>query len=290
MEAAGGIWLASLRQFLNDSGWVWVVASLTGMIFVLLRHPKRTWPVILALIIALAGLAPLNVFSDRYLVPLIPFAAMGIGWWIDLILAPAQTRRSIKPALAVVATIVFLAVIANGALVLGHDAYTLTLPDTRELALDWVQKNIPTGSRILVEQGGPDLNDAGLAPLVPEPYYEITEITPLFTRLGEELDPLDRIVQARPDWVITSSEVRNRYMRPGEADEYPDLVAVFTEYYRLVENHLTEVERFAPGAGLTGPQLVIYRVPDGFWERVRLGETTVQNVLNAEAVNHSDGE
>ncbi|HDS29642.1 MAG TPA: phospholipid carrier-dependent glycosyltransferase [Firmicutes bacterium] len=282
MEAQGGIWLISLRQLIRDSGWLFIFSAIIGLIPLFTVNLKRTWPLLIALIISLAGLAPLNVFSDRYLVPLIPFAALGVGWMVDLIILPGTKRVKHRFLMNAVSILFLVAVISRGVMVLGNDAYRLTLPDTREAALTWVERTIPDRSRIFIEQGGPDLNDMSLYPLVPEPYYEISELTPLFTRFGDDKDPLDRIVESKPQWVITSSEVRNRYMRPGASEEYPDLVAAFREYYRLVDGYFIEEARFEPGRGIVGPSLVIYRVPEGLWDRIRLAETTVDDVLSSE--------
>ena len=177
--------------------------------------------------------------------------------------------------LTTVASVAVLVMAGGGGVVTALDAYRLTLPDTRQAALEWVVQNIPAGSSIVEEQGGPDLNSIELAPFAPEPTYRITEIIPLFFRGGPEKDPLDTIVEARPEWVISSSQVRGRYMRPGAEKEFPDIVAAFRIYYSLLDIYLIEEARFSPGNDIVGNEIVIYRVPDGFWDRVRLGETTV---------------
>ena len=328
MEATGGIWLASLRQFLADSGWVWTVVGATGLIGFCVNL-RRTWPIVLGLVFALAGLAPLDVFSDRYLVPLVPYWAIGIGWLIDklekvesgkwrlpglvgvfavilpgiaeglsrfrigitswiiaLALSIAGTlawshwlKGKAGWALAVAVVLSVLATGGRGTWVTCRDANRLTLPDTREFALEWVETNIPAHSVIVEEQGGPQLNTHELVPLVPEPWYVVEEITPLFWRGGTYRDPLDRLVEVAPEWVITSSEVRSRYMREGAEEEFSGVVAVFREYYRLIEENLIEEARFAPADGIVGPEIVIYSVPEGFWDRVILEEASVEEVL-----------
>ena len=101
----------------------------------------------------------------------------------------------------------------------------------------------------------------------------------MFSRGGEEKDPLDRLIEARPEWVITSSRVRDRYMRPGAEKEFPGLVAAFKIYYSLIDGYLEEVARFSPGGGIEGPEIVVYRVPEGLWDRVMVGSTSVGEAL-----------
>ncbi len=285
MEATGGIWLASLNQLVKDSDWGWTVVGVIGLI-VFLYNFRRTWPMALALLFVLIGLAPLDVFSDRYLVPLIPFMAFGIGWLIACLQPDKRTGAIYIPIL-----LILLVTAGHGLVVLCRDAHYLTLPDTREYALEWVHENIPAQSYIVKEQGGPDLflvnpldpDPESHARLLPDPWYYGRELTPVFARTMINLDPLDTLLITLPDYVITSSQVRNRYMREGAEEEFPDLVAIFREYYRLIDNYLIEEARFTPGDGIVGAEVVIYRVPEGFWESVVIEDATVPDVLGRES-------
>jgi 4-amino-4-deoxy-L-arabinose transferase-like glycosyltransferase len=329
MEATGGIWIASLRRIVVDSGWAWFAAGAIGIATLVIGRFRRVWPVMLSMVFILVGLAPLDVFSDRYLIPLIPFWAIGIGtlfsyirpdmspknaffvvplllvttligwleslegilegvaeWLVSIlmsalfvILTVAGSRRRRHDLMTAALLIAFLALIGSGLMRSVTEARDLTLPDTREFALGWVEMNIPPHSVIIEEQGGPDLNSADLIPLVPEPWYYIREIAPLFSRGTEFRDPLDILLSTRPGWVITSSQVRHRYMREGAEEEFPGVVAAFWEYYRLIDNYLVEEARFTPGNGVVGNEIVIYSVPEGFWNRVIVGEATVGEVL-----------
>ena len=255
MEASGGIWLSSLRQFFVDSGQIWTVISMVGAIIFLARDLKRMWPMTIAFVLILVGLAPLQVFSDRYLVPLIPFMVLGVSWLIEVVTKLIDRGKSGQRLGAVVATILAIALAGQGIDVAIKDAYRLTLPDTRTAAYKWVVENIPAGSSIVEEQGGPNLSPVELAPLAPEPTYRLTEITPLFFRGGSEKDPGDILTSARPEWVISSSQVRDRYMRPGAVKEYPDLVAVFRMYYGLIDKYLPQAADFRRETEWSGRRL-----------------------------------
>lgn len=277
MEAQGGIWLASISRLIRDSGWAWTVISLLGMVGFFCGI-KRTWHLLIAFIFILAGLAPLDVFSDRYLIPLVPFFIFGLIWIFEKLLWIIKFDS--KTAVNISLIILFLATCGYGFRIIQNDGKLLTLPDTRELAYAWIVENIPAHSIILEEQGGPDLNPSELVPLVPEPWYFVTELKPLFARGGDFLDPLDLLVQIKPEWVIISGNVRDRYLREGAEDEFPELVAVFREYYRLVENYLLEEVRFTPEPErIAGPEIVIYLVPDDLWDRVLLESASVEEVL-----------
>jgi len=279
MQFSGSILLKSAGELTNSCGWLWTTFGIIGL-FAFFGRLKRTWPLLIAFFITLAGILPLTVFADRYLIPLIPFLIFGIVSLFSLLegLDP-QLSESKKQRILIFAIAGMIVAGITGAYNLCIDSQRLTLPHTRLLALEWIEDNIPSGSIILKEQGAPDLNNSDWLPLVSTPWYDVTEITPMFSREGPNRDPLDVIFETKPEWVITSSNVRGRYEREGVEEEFPDLVAAFSIYYILIDDHLELVQRFAPGSGANGDEIVIYRVPDGLWERVVLEPATISDIL-----------
>jgi 4-amino-4-deoxy-L-arabinose transferase-like glycosyltransferase len=277
MEAVGGIWQSIINQLLKDNGQVWTGIGVIGALFFLFIKPGRTWPMIIAFLLVVSSFAPLQVFSDRYLVPLIPFLALGLGLLIEWVVVSMEKGKAGKWA-SLVAVAIVLVIGVQGAWVTYKDAHQLTLPDTRTAALDWVVKNIPPWSLIVEEQGGPNLSPMELAPLAPEPTYRVVEITPLFFRGGGDKDPFDVLIETRPSWVISSNNVKDRYMTPEAKKQFPDLVAAFGVYYSLVENYMTEEAVFKPGANMGGPEIRIYHVPEGLWDRLKIEEKSVEDV------------
>jgi hypothetical protein len=219
------------------------------------------------------------VFSDRYLVPLIPIFALGLGRLIEWAVEPLNRRKKPVWLPGLIAAAILLLVAAQGAIVTVKNAERLTLPDTRTAAMDWVIQNIPAGSSIVEEQGGPDLNPVELAPLAPEPTYRLVSITPLFILGGPDKEPLETLVDAHPQWVISSSYVKERYTTSEAKKQFPELVAAFGVYYSLIENYLVEEASFAPGDRVEGPKIRIYRVPDHFWDRVKIGSESMQEAI-----------
>ncbi|HEX9746563.1 MAG TPA: glycosyltransferase family 39 protein [bacterium] len=278
MEAKGGIWIASIAQLLKDSGWVFTVGGFFGFLGFIFEKWKTRWVTLAAFLVVMGGLAPLDVFSDRYLVPVIPFMCIGAAWLIRKLNNVFRLDDfSMKAgAMSMVLLILFA---WTGIAASIADGIRLNMLDTRTAALEWVLDNIPNNSKVLVEQGGPNLNDSNLAPLVPEPYYQITDITPLFFLGGPDKEPIVEMAEARPEWIITSSTVKDRYMRPAAREQYPELVYSFEQYYALIEGYMDEMAGFSSGEGMTGPQLVIYKVPEGLWDRVRIESVDAEEAL-----------
>ena len=83
---------------------------------------------------------------------LIAFAPMYIlsaSLLVDLISWPIRSRIVQSVTLAV-ATVLLIAVPAQTSF---EDSYRMTMPDTRVLAKDWIEKNIPQHSKVLMDAG-----------------------------------------------------------------------------------------------------------------------------------------
>ncbi len=136
---------------------------------------------------------------------------------------------------------------------------TLSGADTREIAREWIQRNIPEGSLIAVENYGP--------PLVREdqlPHYRERGLDPVAYRLvrlklplpgtPEPTHDLARLREQGVQYVVTSSRVRDRVL--AAAADYPALA----EFYRRLDDEAELVKEFRPGPGEHGPVLRLYRL------------------------------
>ncbi len=65
------------------------------------------------------------------------------------------------------------------------------------------------------------------------------------------------------DYVLVSGAMRRRYL----AD--PARFAPQAAWYARIEGHASMAARFDPGDGVTGPEIVIYRLGDSFWRQLR---------------------
>jgi hypothetical protein len=116
---------------------------------------------------------------ERYAVPLLPFlsvlAAVGI---VEVV---GRWRRGRQAGLVVAAVLVGILPAAR----LGYYELLLRRPDSRELAGEWIEKNIPDGARVAMERYSPPIRwgDAGLG------------ARPM---LGPPVGLADRVPRARP--------------------------------------------------------------------------------------------
>jgi hypothetical protein len=130
-----------------------------GILWALLRHRAVdlvlvVFPVLYFVLVSL----PL-VRYERNLLPLVPFVALLVGRFVADALELLRGRiagRSPKSALAAVA-IALVALSAQPALMAIDDAQAVSRADTRTVALDWVEANLPAGSMVVREAYTPQL-------------------------------------------------------------------------------------------------------------------------------------
>jgi len=88
-------------------------------------------------------------YSDpRHQMPIYPFLAIGGGWLIVLLAGTSRTRQRIVYSLFLISLLIpFTTVVERGIVV--------SKKDTRQLAKEWVEKNVPANSRLLLADNGP---------------------------------------------------------------------------------------------------------------------------------------
>ena len=145
-------WLCYLWSFGWGLGWAPLVAA--GLALPVLAVARR--------FALLAFLAPAPIlfvafmgsqerFFGRWIMPVLPFvcllAAIGAAF-----LVTALTRRApaLRPTLA---ALVAVGLCGQGLVYAIHDGRVLSRDDTRGLTRDWLVRNVPAGSRIVVEPG-----------------------------------------------------------------------------------------------------------------------------------------
>ncbi len=265
METGGSAFFAVASYFFNPYGLALLALTLCGL--PRLAKPAVRGAVLLSYpflyLIAIAGWV---VWAERYLLFILPacFLAGGICLsHVGQLLMPRK-KEIIAIGLAAVVTIPSLAIAVK-------KAHTLSLPDTRVVALHWIEENIPAGSRLFIEKGGPephhvdDVTEFGLN-VWPTYYYTEPELWLSYESAGEE--PLAKLRSLRPpaEYIVSSGYTHDRYFDPDTQAMHPELVKPWVEYYDFVETHGELVFEVIPDKKFSGPWIKIYRMPNGSLE------------------------
>ena len=156
-------------------GWVLLALVGLGLIVTTLRHRVGDLPLLSFIAIYLVFLFRAPYYASRYLVPLLPalciFAAVGAGWLISR----KRSQRGRNVAI-VYSLVIGLAVLQPLAFAMRYD-YLLTEQDTRTIAKEWIEANIPSGTKIAVDwaKHAPPLRTMADAFPVGDVQYDIME-------------------------------------------------------------------------------------------------------------------
>jgi len=141
-------WLLYFKNHLKNvlgSRPLEVLILISCIFFVVKRSKKEmillAYPVTLFLLyLRYSGLT-------HYLIPAVPFLVIIAGAFLDTVLKKASYSKAATFAVAVV---IFVAVLPCFANILRYDVL-ISKPDTRTIAREWIEKNIPANSSILSE-------------------------------------------------------------------------------------------------------------------------------------------
>lgn len=151
---SGGFWeggtLYPFTCLLTTMGYPLGVISLLGMGYALLRH-RMADLILLSQPLFLAGFLMLFAVKEPQHM-LIAFPALSIlgASFIADVVGWIIRPRVLQATLLILVTVLLL---VNPAIISFRESYRLTLPDTRTLSKNWIEGNIPFGSKIVMDSG-----------------------------------------------------------------------------------------------------------------------------------------
>lgn len=138
----GGSWAGYLRHLLKDYNVALTISAVLGIGFGLFRRQRWDvlWTVLIVVFVGIMSLADRST-PERYLLPIMPaiwlLGSRGLA-------AISERFRPLMPlGLAIVVAIPLFGLI--------RQAYEKMQPETRLIAKDWIEANVPSGARILMD-------------------------------------------------------------------------------------------------------------------------------------------
>jgi 4-amino-4-deoxy-L-arabinose transferase-like glycosyltransferase len=242
-----GFWYNFATNLEASLGIVLLILTLAGIAWALWR--RTTLDVMLA---------PYVVLYFAYLLPILPLLVLLAARLCLEALRLEGRRRAV--ALPIVAAVVIVALVAPAAATLRFNS-GLAGNDTRLIAKEWVEQNVPAGSVIASENYGPPLvNEEDAAYYAgagsPVPAYRLLELKLPGPGVPEPTHSLAWVRGQGADYAIVSSTVYDRVLRAPTV--YPDIV----RFYEELDQEADLVTVFTPGPDAKGPAIKLYRLEE----------------------------
>jgi hypothetical protein len=264
-------WLYYVWSFGWGLGWAPLVAA--GLALPVLAVQRR-WALLAFLapspLLYVAFMGSQERYFGRWLMPVLPFVCLLAAIFAVTVVVWATRRApALRPTIAALVTV---ALCGQGIVYSIHDGRVLSRDDTRGLTRDWLVRNVPAGTRIVVEPGVvPDgwAQDIGRPSSVTSNGNRWAKYPTSRSRIdpntGELLPPPGMIVNLedfektlRPElvslferegycWVIVGSTQR------GRAEAEPQAVPNAIAYYRELERRADIAFHASPYAEGKGP-------------------------------------
>jgi hypothetical protein len=256
-NAGNGFWYNVTPNLTGAVGVVLVVLGAAGLAWGLWRRTRTDLVVVPYVVVYFVYIGTWKELADRYLLPIVPLLILlAVRLCVAAVTRAQPGRRRL--ALSAVVAVLAAAFVLPFAASLAFDR-DLSGADTREVAREWMQKNVPAGSLIAVENYGP--------PLVREsqlPHYRAAGLDPVAYRVlrlklpapdtPDRTRDLTELRRRGVRYVVISSRVYERVRAAPES--YPSIVA----FYDALEQKAELVKEFRPGPGERGPVLRLYRL------------------------------
>ncbi len=157
MEVLSKMWWQIPAVYLRDGlGLPLLLVSLCAIAFAAAKRRGADWMLLtyIAVFYIIHGFMSAQVF-ERYMVIIIPALCILSGRIVaefpERLRIPAPRRAAVVAAVAIILTIV------PATATIKYDAF-IRKTNTRTIAREWIEKNIPPGARIAIEMGGPQLH------------------------------------------------------------------------------------------------------------------------------------
>ena len=242
------LWYISNPLNLGLRGMVLELIALSGIVYAVVKKRKE-YLILLSFIIIYFIVVILNrITMDRYVVPLVPFLLIFIAIFLSILIERIKTPLFGKYKSLILLGAVLCFAIPPTFKTLMFNQFILK-KETRTVALEWIEENIPIGTKIWMDRYGPQLSE--------KKYY--IEVANIFSvDYPDEIKhyyDLERLIKNNTDYVIISDLIYNRYLAR------PELYSIPVRFYSALDSNHRLVKVIDPyQLNQPGPIIKIYRL------------------------------
>lgn len=240
-----------------------------GIIYLLWRHKKTDFLVLLFPLITYLMVGDMKYKAMRHLLPLVPFLLLIAAEFVNSIISDIVKPPVFKRICS--ALIIALMVIPTGLKALRYDM-ALCQVDTRTRMKNWIESNVPDGTKIGVEEFHPPLlaqKDLNLDKIRKSPHYkrvyDVYGLVPKMFAHGKQRtadhNPVKYILENKIEYIVLDSFTYERYHWKLTRERNPELVEQRDQFYQWVQDNTEELYQVNPeNAFNISPKLTIHKV------------------------------
>ncbi len=229
-----------LERLAENFGWAALGFGVVGLFLLRAKVRRRLLPMLVYPVVFLALMISMSMVVKRNLQPVLPILAVVLGVGISGWALPAS-GWSVAARRVAAALLALACLLVPAADTVAWDL-ARTRPGTAQIALGWIDENVPRGAAFVKEAYTPKLNRHDFA------WHQ--------TRYAARLS-LAEIRDPRWDYLFLAANAYGRFLSPANWTQ-PHHEEFARRYEEMFE--LERVAEFKPGALRTGPWLEIYRV------------------------------
>jgi 4-amino-4-deoxy-L-arabinose transferase-like glycosyltransferase len=189
--------------------------ALTGLIVTIISGKKKQYFLVSIILVIFLILFVINTRQPRYVIPLLPFISIFAGRGLYLGLKSLLGRWRYFSSILALAAILIALIPAIRA---ENNNRTIMLKDTRTICKEWVEGNIPPGSRIAYEAFCPQFDQQ------PKNNYQLVDMG--WNRIVYQ--PIKYYLDRKVDYIVLHSRsrrwtIRNSRRWPEAAERYQEL-------------------------------------------------------------------
>ena len=212
-------------------------AAICGVLYIIWKKNRKAYVLLLFPLIYFLFLAGILGRRLHWTMPIFSFSTVLAGAFIVKVASYVLDSRGLGRYTNLVLVISVLLIASPSIIPAIHQDYLLTQKDTRTYAKEWVEQNLPKGSKIgqEISTGPPDRN--------------LFQIMEKFTLSDEDLQ---YYVERAFDFLLVSDYKYGRYF--SDSKRYPDSV----RFYRTLFKQGKLLEEFKPSFTRPGPTIKIF--------------------------------
>ena len=225
-----------------------VFAGIGLLILLFIRRSMKNYILIIFPIVFFIVIGFMSLQWDRWMIPVLPFEAIffAVGFCYIYKMITTGRYKISTPALRVILAIAFIVSLAAASLpVVINDIKEANKlkTDTRTIAKEWVEYNLPAGSMISYEYGAPQLHI--------NPQKDFILDNRHFKKIADK--KFSHYQEKSVDYIIISSYFKDRILQ--DSDMYPNQVR---EYENLREK--PRLIKIFDNIDKSGPRIEIYEL------------------------------